>query len=112
MILHDAASGTIVQEFLYFVWHLCCSWRHRDSFVVDAFATKVYSWYGGHPSLRNVHICMNRPHKYDVVPICGSGLVTLGEFGVGPLRENVPSIFLLHRTGGYQLVHGPGPKCF
>ena len=65
-----------------------------DAVEAFAFASCIWSWY--------------RPHKYGVVPICGYGLVTLGEFGVVPLRENVPGIFLLFRAGGYQLVHGPG----
>ena len=42
-----------------------------------------------------------------------SGLVTLalGEFGLVPLRENVPGIYMLHRAGGYHLVHCPGSEC-
>ena len=30
--------------------------------------------------------------------MCGSGLVTLGDFGVGPLRENAPGIFMPPRA--------------
>ena len=52
-----------------------------------------------------------------VLPLAGtvhtsmvSGLVTIGEFGGGPLRENVPGIYMLPRAGGYQLAHGPGSK--
>ena len=36
--------------------------------------------------------------------------MTLGEFGLVTLRENVPGIFLPLRTSGCQLVHVPGSK--
>ena len=51
-----------------------------------------------------------RPRKF-VVLNSMYGLVTLGEFGVVFLRENVPGIFMLLRAGGYHCVHGPGSKC-
>ena len=93
-----------------------CDWRSRYNIL-------LLSWYGDCSSPRNVHICMmllsfyftswtwNRPHKYGIVPICGYGLVTLGEFGAVALRENIPGIFLRLRAGGYQLVHGQGSQC-
>ena len=111
-------------EFLYFcVAPLPPLW-HRVLFVVDAFATKFCSYLGTAVTRRYVAYIFewcnsastswswNRPHKYDVVPSCGYGLVTLGEFGIVPLRENVPGIFILPRAGGSHLVHGPGSEYF
>ena len=88
----------------------------------DALATKLCSYLGTEITRRyaayTFECCnstytswsWNRPHKYRVVTICGYGLVTLDEFGVVTLRENVPGIFMLPRAGGYQLVHGPRSK--
>ena len=36
--------------------------------------------------------------------------MTLDEFGLVTLRENVPGFYMLPRAGGFQLVHGPGSK--
>ena len=46
--------------------------------------------------------------QYDFVPICGYGPVTVGAFGVVPLRKNVPVFFLLLRASDFHRVHGPG----
>ena len=67
----------------------------------------LLSWYGGHPSLRGVHIpmmylsmCPGTVHTYGVVTICGYGLVTLDEMGVVILRKHVPGIYMPPRAGG------------
>ena len=80
--------------------------------MVDAFATKCCFYLGTAVTRCYALVLRTVPHEYDVVPNCGYGLVTLGEFGVVPLRENVPGIFMLPRAGGYHLVHGPRVEVF
>ena len=47
--------------------------------------------------------------NFGIVPICGYGLVTVGRFGVVPLRkERSRFSFFLLRAGDSHLVHGPG----
>ena len=81
-------------------------------FVVDAFAKKNCLYHCTAVTRRYVTYTFEqswiRPHKFIVVPSCGSGLVTLGEFGIVPLRENVPGFFMLPCAGGSHFVHGLG----
>ena len=46
MILHDASSGTIAHGVSLFYVAPLPPLRHRDFFVVDAFATKCCSYLG------------------------------------------------------------------
>ena len=68
MTLHRALLS---MEFLYFCFPLP-SWRHRNSFVVEAFATKICQHI--------LPLAGNRTLWYGVVSI-----LFLGEFGVVPL---------------------------
>ena len=52
------------------------------------------------------------PNKHARVPVCGYGLVILGELGIVPLSENVSDFFFLPQTGGSHLPHGPGSALF
>ena len=93
MIVHDTPSDTIVHGFFKVVapWY---SWQHRDSCVVDAFATKFCQ-----------HIRSLSGTVHFATVLCRS--VVVGEFGSVPLRENVSGILMLLRPGGHQLVRGP-----
>ena len=107
-------------EFLYSFVAPLPPLRHCDSPVVGALATIFCSCLGAAIDRRYATCTFvwcssaytswtwNRRHKYGIVPICGCRLVTLLEFGVVALRENVPGIFLLLGAGGYQLVHVQG----
>ena len=85
-------------EFLYVVAPLP-SWQHRDSCVVDTFATQF---------LPSIYVPFLEPFTLERCCILS---VVIGEFGGVPLRENVSGILMLPRAGRHQLVHGPESKC-
>ena len=98
------------------MWHHC---RSCD-IVISLWLTHSLQTFASF-SVRRSPVATQRTHLNDVtqlllpgpgtLPICGSGLVTLGEFEIVLLRQNEAGIFLLPRAGDYQLVHCPGSKC-
>ena len=91
-------------DLIHFMWHHCRPRGIVIFFVVNTFASQFCFSLG--TAVTRLHV-LEPPHKFDGVPCCEFGLVSLGGFGIVPLRENVPAFFLIPHAGGSHLVLGP-----